>query len=297
MTLRDYERRWEPELAAQLGEPILRCIALNAATMSDRMRNDSLTPFWRPQGGLPQTMFLILTPTRAVITAARRSMAGYEPVLSAPILTLARSDAEITAVQDDDGLWLYSLRSRASGTRVDLELKPYDGIAAELAGQLRQFTPGPVYPSGLTASPAAEDTSLLSRRRRYLKRANRSAAIISAVFAIGLFGFGAFQLVGYHTGKPTTATIVRCSHSSRSSSWTCHGDWSLEGKTYTGEIQGVDDRLPDGSTVDIHVSHGIAFSGAFPKWVFIWGAIFGGGAIFLALPSRPVIRRRSRHGV
>ena len=76
MFLRDYEQRLAPLLSSELGEPILRCIALNAATMHDRMDYDSFTPLWRPSlmvdgqptTRLPQTMFLILTPTRILIT-------------------------------------------------------------------------------------------------------------------------------------------------------------------------------------------------------------------------------------
>jgi hypothetical protein len=69
MALRKYEQRLASQLSSELGEPILRCIALNAATMHDRMRLDTFTPLWRPslivngqpQTRLPQTMFLIHT--------------------------------------------------------------------------------------------------------------------------------------------------------------------------------------------------------------------------------------------
>src|SRR5690242_13261850 len=146
MALRKYEQRLASQLSSELGEPILRCIALNAATMHDRMRLDSFTPLWRPslivdgqpQARLPQTMFLILTPTRILITDTDRGMTGYRPIGS-PILTLARGDAEITTVRDDDGLWLYHLKSRAQSAELDLELGS-SGIAAELAGQLQEFS-------------------------------------------------------------------------------------------------------------------------------------------------------------
>jgi hypothetical protein len=41
MFLREHEQRLAPHLSSELGEPILRCIALNAATMRDRMDNES----------------------------------------------------------------------------------------------------------------------------------------------------------------------------------------------------------------------------------------------------------------
>jgi hypothetical protein len=116
MVLRKYEQRLAPQLSSELGEPILRCIGLNAATMRDRMDNESLSPWWRPRlivngephTRLPQTMFLIMTPTRVLITDTKRGMTGFRPVLSSPILTLLRGYAEMTAVQDDDGLWIYA---------------------------------------------------------------------------------------------------------------------------------------------------------------------------------------------
>jgi hypothetical protein len=68
-----------PQLSSELGEPILRCIALNAATMRERMENESFTPLWRPSlmvdgrptTRLPRTMFLILTPTQRRMTRCR----------------------------------------------------------------------------------------------------------------------------------------------------------------------------------------------------------------------------------
>lgn len=66
---------------------------------------DSLTPWWRPwlivngqpHTRLPRTMFLVLTPTRVLITDTKRGTTGYRPVLGSPILTLLRGDAEMTA--------------------------------------------------------------------------------------------------------------------------------------------------------------------------------------------------------
>src|SRR5437763_1839193 len=107
MSLRTYEQRLAPHLSSELGEPILRCIALNTPGVHDRMDGNGL-PSWRRQSlivngqrhtKLPQTMFLILTPTRVLITDIK---AGYRPDLSSPILNLLRGDAETTAVKDDD---------------------------------------------------------------------------------------------------------------------------------------------------------------------------------------------------
>jgi hypothetical protein len=209
MFLRDYEQRLAPQLSSELGEPILRCIALNAATMNDRMDMDSLTPWWRPSlivngqpdTRLPQTMFLILTPTRVLITDTKRGTTGYRPVLGSPILTLVRGDAETTAVRDDDGLWLYHLKSRAQSAELDLELASGGrGIAAELADQLREFS--------VTASPESVVASqMVDARRRYESKSDRMFGVFSAVFSLVFFGFGAHQI---SQGGTSTAKWFIC---------------------------------------------------------------------------------------
>jgi hypothetical protein len=298
MFLRDYEQRLEPQLSSELGEPILRCIALNAATMSDRMDSESLAPWWRPslivdgqpQVRLPQTMFLILTPTRVLITGTKRGMTGYRPVLGSPILTLLRGDAETTAVKDDDGLWLYRLKSRAQSAELDLELPSGRGIAAELAAQLREFsvTQPADATSGLTAAPGPSAASeLLDNRRRWLTKSYRLAGVVAVALALLCFGFGGYQVYGYHYGTPTKATIVSCGAGSLG---TCQGIWTLDGKTQTGRIWGNVDRVRDGSSLDIGVHNGWAFAPRFPKRIFIGGAFCAVTAIFLFMPER-----RGRH--
>jgi hypothetical protein len=308
MFLRDYEQRLEPQLSSELGEPILRCIALNAATMSDRMESESLSPFWRPSlivNGqphirLPQTMFLILTPTRVLVTGTKRGMTGYRPVLASPILTLLRGDAEMTAVQDG-GLWLYRLKSRAQSAELDLELSSGGrGIAAELAAQLREFSvtqPTNATP-GLTAPPEPTAASqLLDNRRRWLSKSYRRGGVVGVVLALLCFGFGGYQVYGYHYGTPTKATIVSCGGGPKV---TCQGTWTLDGETQTGRIWGNLDHVQDGSTLDIGVYNGWAFAPRFPKRIFIGGAVCVVMAIFLFIPERRGRRpagsaRRGRH--
>jgi uncharacterized membrane protein len=192
MFLRDYEQRLAPQLSSELGEPILRCIALNAATMHDRMNNESFTPLWRPSlmvdgrptTRLPQTMFLILTPTRVLITETTRDMAGYRPVLGSTILTLVRGDAEMTAVKDT-GLWLYRLRSRAQSAAVDLELSSGRGLAAELAAQLQEFS---------VTQHTADASGLLDVRREYRTKSNRWAGALGAVLSLVFVGIGVYRI-------------------------------------------------------------------------------------------------------
>jgi hypothetical protein len=308
MVLREYEQRLAPQLSSELGEPILRCVALHAASMSDRMDSESLSPFWRPSlivSGqphirLPQTMFLILTPTRVLITSTKRGMTGYRPVLGSPILTLLRGDAEMTAVQDDDGLWLYRLKSRVKSAELDLELASGRGIAAELAAQLREFsvTQPAEATSGLTTAPEPSAASqLLDNRRRWLTKSYRLGGVLGVVLALLCFGFGGYQVYGYHYGTPTKATIVSCGGDRED---TCRGTWTLNGETRTGRIWGNADHVPDGSTLNIGVRNGWAFGPRFPKRIFIGGAVCAVGAIFLFMPERQRRRpagpaRRGRH--
>ncbi|MGE2815309.1 hypothetical protein ACQI5H_09215 [Mycobacterium heidelbergense] len=301
MFLRKYEQRFEPQLSSALGEPILRCIALNAATMSDRMSADSLAPWWRPSlmvngqphTRLPQTMFLILTPTRVLITDTKRGMTGYRPVLDSPILTLLRGDAEVTAIRDDDGLWLYRLKSRAQSAELDLELASGGrGIAAELAGQLQEFsvTQHPANATaGLTAPPESIAASqMLDARRRRLTKSYRIASLAGAVLSVLFLGFGTYEVYAHNFGTPTKATIVSCG---RGSEDTCHGTWILDGRTHTGRIWGDVDGLAAGSSLDVRVLNGWAFAPRFPKWEFIWGAIFAVAAVWPSWPKR----RRTGH--
>lgn len=300
MALRKYEQRLASQLSSELGEPILRCIALNAATMHDRMRLDSFTPLWRPslivngqpQTRLPQTMFLILTPTRILITDTDRGMTGYRPIGS-PILTLARGDAEITTVRDDDGLWLYHLKSRAQSAELDLELGS-SGIAAELAGQLQEFSvaqAGPHAVSGLPAPPdSAVASQMLENRRSWRTKSYRMSAALGVALSLLLFGFGVYQVYGYHVGTPTRATIVSCSHTAKRAR-SCRGTWTLEEKTHTGQIWGDTHGVQDGSVLDVHVYNGWAFAPGIPKWPFIGGAICAVMAAVLFIPDRR--RRRS----
>jgi hypothetical protein len=301
MVLRKYEQRLASQLSSELGEPILRCIALNAATMRDRMRLESFTPLWRPslivngqpQSRLPQTMFLILTPTRVLITDTKRGMTGYRPILGSTILTLRRGDAEITTVQDDDGLWLYHLKSLAQSAELDLELAS-SGIAVELAGQLREFSvaqPPGAPTSGLTAPPEpAVASQMLDARRRWRTKSYRISAALGVVLSLLFFGFGAYQVYGYHAGTPTKATIVSCSHTAKRTR-SCRGTWTLHQKTYAGRIWGDTHGMPDGSVLDVRVYNDAAFAPGIPKWPFIGAAICAVIAVYLFMPERR--RRRS----
>ncbi|MDT5011795.1 MAG: hypothetical protein QOH57_3412 [Mycobacterium sp.] len=147
MALRKYEQRWAPELESALGEPILRCIAMNTVGVHSRMNSErstlTLRPFLMVDGEkhtrIPQTMFLTLTPTRVLITETKSTfLHGFKPRLDAPILVLQRGDSKITATESGK-IWFYLLQSVSLRAQLELELLSTGGIAAELAQQLRAF--------------------------------------------------------------------------------------------------------------------------------------------------------------
>jgi hypothetical protein len=152
VALRGYEKRWAPEVESALGEPVMRCIAMNAAGVHSRMRfgDDwgpsmfSLRPFLLVDGEerlrLPATMFLTLTPSRVLITETKTSfLRGFKPRLDAPILVLQRGDAKITTTEVR-GVYFYLLQSRSMKAQLELELLSVGGLAAELAQQLQEFS-------------------------------------------------------------------------------------------------------------------------------------------------------------
>ena len=192
-----------------------------------------------------------------------------------------------TAVQDGGGLWLYRLKSRAQSAELDLELASGGrGLAAELADQLREFsvTQPSDATSALTAPPEPSTASqLLDNRRRWLTKSYRLGGVLAVVLALLCFGFGGYQVYGYHHGTPTKATILSCGGGRED---TCRGRWTLDGETQTGRIWGNSDHVPDGSTVDIGVYRGWAFAPRFPKRIFIGGAVCAVMAIFLFMPPR-----------
>jgi hypothetical protein len=287
------------QLESALGEPVLRCVGVSAAGQQILGWGGVDSPFWRPyltvngqpHTPVPRTMFLILTPTRVVITGLR----NYAPQLDAPILILQRGDAEITATRKK-GTWTYFLRSRASGAELDLELKPpifltptfptpTGGVAADLAEQLREFSVTPTTPDA-TPKVGYNRRSALRRFRRLNALVGIGALVVSLVG----FGVGAYSVYAYQAGTPTKATIVSCWRS-KGTGRTCQGTWTIDGASHRGRINGkLDDSQKVGSSVDVHVFGGKAYTTAWDKWWFIAGGVVGGLGLFVLL--FPLYRKR-----
>lgn len=284
------------QLESALGEPILQCVGVSPAGQGLLTFSGSDSPFWRPyltvngqpHTPVPRAMFLILTPTRVVIAGLR----NYKPQLDAPILTLQRGDAEIVAAENySRRIWTYSLRSRASGAELELELQGGGAIAAELAEQLREFSVRPTTP---TTPTTPDGTPKLGYNRRSalrrFRRLNALAAIAAFVVSLVVFGVGAYPVYAYHVGTPTKATIVSCSNSARTGR-TCQASWAINGESHRARIHGrLDDSQQVGSSVDVHVFGGRAYTAAWDKKWFIGAGVFGAAGLFLLL--FPIYRKR-----
>jgi hypothetical protein len=107
-------------------------------------------------------------------------------------------------------------------------------------------------------------------------------AIFFIPFGLMFFGFAAWNSHAYLVGTPTTATDVHCVTQSsrtglhRSSTTTCTGTWSIDGRSYTGEVAGTNG---DPSSVDVRVYDGTAYAktGAIP--------LVSVGAIYIIIGS------------
>lgn len=72
-----------------------------------------------------------------------------------------------------------------------------------------------------------------------------------------LFGMSAVRFYRYESGAPTTA-VVRCDGGPNNRA--CIGTWNIGGRSQTGLIRGPSG--PDGSSIEVRVSGGIAYAGS-----------------------------------
>jgi hypothetical protein len=100
-------------------------------------------------------------------------------------------------------------------------------------------------------------------------------AIFVIPFGLMFFGFAACNSHAYHVGTPTTATNVHCvTHPRtllhRSSTTSCTGTWSIDGRSHTGDVVGSGDR----SSVDVRVHDGTAYAQTGATTLVSVGAVF-----------------------
>jgi hypothetical protein len=106
--------------------------------------------------------------------------------------------------------------------------------------------------------------------------------VLIALVPLYFFGYGAYDVYGYHTGKPATATATHC-RTSRGShrgnmlralqAKSCTGTWTVDGQSHTGTIEAPRDGLPDHSAIQVHAVGGRAFAEGAANWRFLAGSI------------------------
>lgn len=127
-------------------------------------------------------------------------------------------------------------------------------------------------------------------------------AIVAAVHSLVTFGIGVYDVYGYLVGTPTTAKVVSCTARNKHSSVTCSGQWSVGGKSYAGRIAGDLKGHHAGSSVDVRVRGGSAYTATAGNIWFIIGTSMGVVAVGCALGARrrptgaaPTAGRHSRN--
>ena len=119
-------------------------------------------------------------------------------------------------------------------------------------------------------------------------------AIVFVGLGMYFLSFSARQFYGYQVGTPTTATGIECrdgapdSHTSDDPvsiysltlSEGCTATWSVGGQSQTGPIVGVQHL---GSSLDVHVTGGTAFTTPLAGWFFFGHILFGFWLIVLGL--------------
>jgi hypothetical protein len=87
-----------------------------------------------------------------------------------------------------------------------------------------------------------------------------SLTIVGVVVSLLMFGVGAYDFYAYRVGTPTAATIEQCTQVPGGSDQTCTATWSVGGKSHTGAIASGGHGYPQGSSQDVHVHGGTAYT-------------------------------------
>ena len=141
---------------------------------------------------------------------------------------------------------------------------------AELEGQ-----------GGYSSPPRAwsqpSDAPETTRSRKPIRIRNWLAAILFIGLGLYFLSFSARQFYGYEIGTPTTATGIECregvpganpgaptSATDFELSEGCTAHWSIDGRSQTGPIVGVQHL----GSADVHVNAGTAFTPPFSSWFF-----------------------------
>lgn len=123
-------------------------------------------------------------------------------------------------------------------------------------------------------------------KRGHPQIAERLGAFLAAALGVLVIGWGAHDLNQYRVGAPTTATVTHCSGRGG-----CDGTWSIGEVSQSGHIERDFSNYPVGSSVDVRVRGGTAYT----EHAWVPAVLFGGLLLagpLVALFSR-VFRRSS----
>ena len=193
--------------------------------------------------------------------------------------------------QDDDPekriAELERLRAQASAGRAVDQPAAYRPAPQSSWPQQPQGWQRPAGPSGYGPPPVPRP--LPSRRPRGRFRAVFST-IVLGIMAVGFAGLAGHSLYAYGVGAPTKATVVSCHYSGKSRS--CTGTWAIDGERRSGKIDGNGKNYEVGSTMDVRVHDGTAYTKrSVLGWLWPAALFVGVGALGLFLRMRR--RRRS----
>lgn len=105
--------------------------------------------------------------------------------------------------------------------------------------------------------------------------------VVLVIFSAGMFGGGGFLLYEQLTGTPATATVLSCeAHQGRRvTTYECVGQWTIDGRVQTGEVDGVGPDHVD-REVAVTVTDGRAYANSSTALITL-----GGGVLFAALAA------------
>jgi hypothetical protein len=97
-------------------------------------------------------------------------------------------------------------------------------------------------------------------------------AFVGLVVSLLMFAVGAYDAYAYRVGTPTTATIEQCTQAGNGSDQNCTATWSVGGTSHTGPIDTGGQGYPQGSSLNVHVHRGSAYTAAAASTNFWAGA-------------------------
>jgi hypothetical protein len=153
-------------------------------------------------------------------------------------------------------------------------------------------------PQPANAAPEPGRTGSRKRARIWSLATGLWTGMLLLWIGVAGLGYAAYFSYGYWVGTPTTATVDHCEwggliRSSPDSSMYCDGTWSVGGQSQKGPIRppftdNDVNRVGPGSSLDVHVSDGTAYTADSLGFRFYLGIILG--PIFLVWGSASLRR-------